>query len=335
MTPPTSAVALALLLLPTQATPTDRPRSIIAPSIPQLSVEEEKALDAKIDLFMKADVGDLPGPEVPQAVRDFQAMGPEAVPALIRGLNRAAEINHSCPTLQLTRKLMGLLTKSTDVELIEFARDNIGAGVSDRSRHLAALRSLRTQLMLHQNAVVRNNPPAGRLTTPAVTPPPAELGGRDPKTLKTPELARLAQRESGEPLVRILRELGTRSDPEALAALANRAANSTSDVRELSRDLLQKSVARLDVRDVLPLLDHADAEVRRTAVTAILDKHPASLGKLIDRVADADDGIRQQVRQALTRELRTVDFGPEPNADAAEARRARDRWRAYWDLNRR
>ena len=59
----------------------------------------------------------------------------------------------------------------------------------------------------------------------------------------------------------------------------------------------------------------------------------ASATKLIERVADKDEAIRQQVRAALARNARTVDFGPDVNASNAEARQARDRWRTWWELN--
>ncbi len=338
-----SALALVVLTVPVQTPLSERPPSIIAPSLPQLTREEERALDERLDRFMKADVGTLTGPAATEAIRDFQKMGMESVPALIRGLNRAATINHTCPALQLSRKLVSLLAKSTDLELLEFARDNIGAGVGDRSRHRGVFQQMRTEILLRRNALARLQPPTrgGRLvtpttpTTPTTPAPPPELGSRDPRRVITAELVRLARAENGEPLVRVLRELETRRDSGVLDALADRASNSTTDVRELSRKLLLNHLGREDQRSVLAMLEHEKVEVRRAAVGLILDKYPTALPRLIDRVADADDGIRQQVRQALKRAARNLDFGPEPNAEDGEARKARDRWRAYWDLNSR
>lgn len=331
---PAPVLLLTLCLLTQPAPVSERPRSIIAPSLPQLSREEERALDALIDRFMRADVGTLTGPEANQAIRDFNALGMEAVPALIRGLNRAAEINHSCPALQLSRKLQGLLSRSTDPELLEFARDNIGAGVGERSRHRGVFQTMRTQLMLRQNALARlNPPPERRLITP--TPPvPPTLGGRDPERLSTTELVRLARTEEGEPLVRVLREVASRRGPDVLPTLAARAGSSTSDIRELSRELMAKHLGGLDAGSLRSLLEHTDSQIRQAAVGVILEKHPSGLGWLLDRLADSEDDIRQQVRQALARNARTVDFGPEPGADDAEARKARDRWRTWWTLNR-
>jgi hypothetical protein len=327
-------LALTLLLSPAQVGPlTDRPRSIIAPSLPQLTREEEKALDDLLDRFMRADVGLLTGNDAVQATRDFNALGVESVPALIRGLNRAVQYKHACPAVQLTSKLSKLLAKSDDAELLDFARDNIGAGVPDNNPYLPRLKSLRTELALRMNALARANPMAGRLTT---TPPmPPSLGGRDPKQLTTRELAGLAKTESGEQAKAILRELETRRGPEVFAGLGAAAGSTNSDVRLLGRDLLLRHLGRLDPKDALAQADNADVEVRRAVVDLVLEKHPAQLGKLIDRVADKDEGIRQQVRAALAREAKNVDFGPEPGESETEARKSRDRWRTWWELNRR
>src|SRR5262245_787914 len=68
-----------------------------APSLAELTEEEEDKLDKIIDRFMEYDVGKLKGAEGLQALRAFEKLGPDAIPALLRGLNRAAAINHSCP----------------------------------------------------------------------------------------------------------------------------------------------------------------------------------------------------------------------------------------------
>jgi hypothetical protein len=329
-------LTLVLWLAPAQMDPyADRPRSIIAPSLPQLTREEEKALDELLDRFMRADVGQLTGNEATQAIRDFQALGMEAVPALIRGLNRAATYKHSCPILQLTGKLTKLLAKSHDGLLLDFARDNLGAGVPDNNPYQGRFRQMRVELAMRMNALARENPMAGRLVTPTPTPMPQSLGGRDPKQLPPRELAGLAKTESGETLKVILRELETRRGPEVFAGLGAAAANTTSDIRMLSRDLLLRHLGRLSLAEVVAQLENGEVEVRRAAVDVVLEKHPGALAKLIDRVADKDEGIRQQVRAALVREAKPVDFGPDPNESEAEIRKARDRWRTWWDLNRR
>src|SRR5262245_20447441 len=76
-----------------------RPPNPSAPTLPLLTKEEEDNLDAVIDRFILADTGQTKGEEAKAAVKEFNALGPEAVFALIRGLNRAAVADQSCPTL--------------------------------------------------------------------------------------------------------------------------------------------------------------------------------------------------------------------------------------------
>src|SRR5437762_11572183 len=95
--------------------PSRKPHPFI-PSIPDLSEEEEKKVDEAIDRFILYDTGRLRGDEGKQALREFQKLGPEAVPALIRGLNRAAAINHSCPVTVIAAKLQGIFGSTNDLK---------------------------------------------------------------------------------------------------------------------------------------------------------------------------------------------------------------------------
>ena len=74
---------------------TSRKPSPLAPSLRSLTPEEEKEFDGVIDRFIQFDTGRLKGQKGKQAVSDFKQLGPDAIPALIRGLNRAASIDYS------------------------------------------------------------------------------------------------------------------------------------------------------------------------------------------------------------------------------------------------
>jgi hypothetical protein len=117
------ACLLGVLLCLNAAAEPKEPRkpNPFAPSLPLLTQEEEKELDRIIDRFMQYDIGRLQGEEGKQALRDFEKLGPEATFALIRGLNRAAEIDHTCPALVIAKKLSRILMASTDEQLLEFA----------------------------------------------------------------------------------------------------------------------------------------------------------------------------------------------------------------------
>jgi hypothetical protein len=124
----------------------------LAPSLPELSEDEEKKIEAVINRFIAADTGKLQGPEAKKAIQDFQNLGPEATFALIRGMNKAAAIDHSCPAVTIARKLNGTLSKTGDKQLLLYARENIGLGVT-KSRHMNVLKDLKMTCTLRQNAL--------------------------------------------------------------------------------------------------------------------------------------------------------------------------------------
>ena len=134
------------------STTTPRKPHPLAPSLPELTEDEEKKLDAVINRFIEADTGNLTGPEAKKAIEEFKGLGPEAFFALVRGLNKAAAIDHSCPAVTIARKLTGTLRSTTDKELLQYARENIGAGVK-KSKHMDVLAELKNTATARQNAL--------------------------------------------------------------------------------------------------------------------------------------------------------------------------------------
>jgi hypothetical protein len=156
----------------------ERKPSAIAPSLPALTDEEEDKFDEIINNFILVDTGKLRGEEGKKALAEFKKLGAPAIPALIRGMNRAARIEHSCPALTIAEKLQQLLGASQDVELLQFARENIGAGVKE-SRHMPTLRALRFFCTQRKNLVQQQL--AAGITT-----------AKPPKTLTVAELTSAA-----------------------------------------------------------------------------------------------------------------------------------------------
>lgn len=142
---------------PSPSGETERKPHPLAPSLPLLTEDEEKKLDRVIDRFIDADVGKTTGPEAKEAMKAFRELGPEATFALIRGMNKAASINHSCPAVTIARKLTDTLKSTRDVKLLEFARDNIGAGVGE-TRHATVLKELKFACTLRKTSLERSAP---------------------------------------------------------------------------------------------------------------------------------------------------------------------------------
>src|SRR5437879_8921791 len=178
------------------------------PSLHELSDDEDNQLDEIIDRFIDYDSGKLKGPEGKKALTEFHKLGPDAVPALLRGLNKAAKIEHSCPAVQITKKLAKMLSTSKDTELLEFARENAGAGI-ERSRHMGIIKDLRVLCMLRKRTVIE----AGLAEMNAAPQLKGAVGPADPfnKTVKkmtVSELIEAAGKESGDKLKTALLELG-------------------------------------------------------------------------------------------------------------------------------
>src|SRR5262249_3755541 len=99
MTPTVLTLSFALLLAGDSPTKNEtlRKPNPLAPSLPLLTDEEETKLDEIVDRFIQYDTGKLRGDSSKNALKDFQGLGPEATFALIRGLNKSANIEATCP----------------------------------------------------------------------------------------------------------------------------------------------------------------------------------------------------------------------------------------------
>jgi hypothetical protein len=298
---------------------TPRKPSPFAPSLPELTEEEEARLDAVIDRFILYDIGKLKGNDAKQALSNFQKLGPEAIPALIRGLNKAAAFEHSCPAVVIGRKLSRFLAATNDVELLEFARENMGAGVV-ASRHMGLIRDLRVATILRKRVVLDTG-----------TAFRAEPGLRDIRSLTVRELAEAAGSERGPRLRAVVTELGRRPGDAALSALGAAAASYDRDIQKLARDLLAKHLERLEGPALKEKLKDDKAEIRMAAARAIGTKGLRLGSELIERIEDEEDSVRQAARAALVRLSRGQDFGPAPAADPVARAAAVRQWQAWWD----
>lgn len=324
MMPAILGLTLTLLLAAEPADGAPRKPHPLAPSLPQLSDAEEEQIDRTIDRFILYDTGRLPGAEGKQALSDFQKLGPEAIPALIRGLNRAAAIDHSCPAVTIARKLDRMLKASNDPDLLDFARENIGAGVT-RSRHLGLLRDLRVACMIRKRSL-----PANAVATLARTREPAN----DLRAMTLSELADLAATESGPRLRQVVTELGRRGGEQAVTALGTAAAGGDAETKRLAREALGRQLASLDPAALKDRLRDPQAEVRAAAAETAGRRAPRLGGDLIPLLKDSDTAVRQAARAALVRLSRGMDFGPEPAASPAQQEEAVRRWQAWWEQQR-
>jgi hypothetical protein len=171
-----TTLLLPLLVFAVDDPSQERPRHPIAPSLPLLSKAEEARIDAVIDRFIAADTGKINEAVLKKATADLNKLGPEAIFNLIEAFNRAANLEASCPAVILGKKISLILNGSSDMELLTFAKENIGAGVTAK-RHMATVKDLQVGCVLRksyvvQGAAVQAPHRRGRKTPNPATPQP-------------------------------------------------------------------------------------------------------------------------------------------------------------------
>lgn len=314
---------LVLVLLFAVVARADEPRKPhpFAPSLPELTEEEEKKLDAIIDRFILYDTGRLRGEEGLQAAREFAKLGPESIPALIRGINRSAAINNSCPVTVIAAKLNRFFAASQDPKLLEYAKDEIGAGVGP-TVHRAVLQDLRFAINQRKNALAR----AGITTA---LPRPQIL-----TTVATASLIEEAGKERGEKLRQLLFELAKRNGDEVINTLGVHAASYDKEVQLTARNALQHVLTRLKPEELKPKLSDEKAEVRLAAVQVARNRQLPWGSELIERLNDDDVNVRLWAQSALTKLANGIDYGPPRNPTSQQRQQAVERWQAWWEKRR-
>jgi hypothetical protein len=322
----TTFLLLALAGLVAGGSPADTPhkQSAIAPSLHELTDDEEAELDRTIDRFIDSDIGKLRGEDAKKARQEFDKLGQDAIPALIRGLNKAAKIEGSCPATIIGRKLNTMLRSTEDAELLEFARENIGAGVG-RTRHSGLLQEMRVACMLRAGELARRGVSE---KTPVSLTTTSEKATR---SMTVSELAEAAGKERGPRLKEVLNELGKRKGGEVVSALGTAAASYDTETRQLARDLLESSLRRQGQELVREKLTDDRAEVRAMAARVAADKGWRFGKEVIDLLAeDPEAAVRDAAHQALVKMNKGKDLGPDVKATAAEKTKAVARWREWW-----
>lgn len=103
---------------------------------------EQARNDAIVERFIAYDIGRLPGEAGQQAKRDFDRLSYAAIPSLVRGLNRAAQIHASCPVMVISNKLDQALRDNHDPAMLSYALDHLGEGVPSNAPHYDRLQTL-------------------------------------------------------------------------------------------------------------------------------------------------------------------------------------------------
>lgn len=282
--------------------------------------EEEEKLDGIVQRFILSDIGRLKGREAEKAVAEFKSLGPEAVFALVRGLNRAANIESSCPALIIYKKLSAQIRATHDVELLQFLRENVGAGVTS-GKHKDVIVRLRAECIVRTRAV---NDQIAMLRTNSPTT------ARFLQARSLDELLQLAQVTRGEPLKPVLRELGQRDGDKTLDALAKVASLRDKEKQRLAGETLESYLSKQSDDFLKAKLKDERPRVRAAAAKVIGGKQLRLGRELIELLLDEATEVRSAAHQALVKLSGGKDLGPEKDDSVGLRDEAARKWRAWW-----
>jgi hypothetical protein len=330
---PFLTLVAVILAQPGRGDPPRKPHPLV-PSLPLLAADEEDKIDQIIDRFILFDIGKLPGPDGQRALADFQKLGPDAFFALVRGFNKAAQIEATCPAVTIGRKLLSIMRGSNDPALLDFARENIGAGLR-RPPHMGVIKDLHMVALLRKKDIA-----AGKL---AAGPPGADNDGKivirprsaEQKALAAMSVADLAKQSAttrGDRLKDVLVELEKRTGEGAIEALVAAAGHDgDSQLRYFAQEMLLKNLGRQPADLLKAKLKDPRAEVRTAAAWVVAEKKLPFVEELIELLNDKDLDVGQASRQALNRIAGgDTDFGPNRGATDMERADAVRQWRSWW-----
>jgi HEAT repeat protein len=285
----TALPALSEALLPTP------PADATPKEVPKPTAEREALYDAVVQRFVLYDLGRLPGLAGRKAMLDFEALGPDAIPALVRGLNRSATLDASCPVASISGKLGTLLAECKDLELLARVRDGIGKGVglTPYAAYLDALKQSCAQRLKKSQDLLK----------PRVPHLVAALKSKDAaarrKAANALGLAGADARAAVPALVEALKD----HDPQvrgtaarALSAIGPAAVPALLKVAESSPDRPARSLAYLALGEVRPI----ETEASRALVAALKDPdkevRAAAAFALVGLGAEAVPPLRQALK---------------------------------------
>lgn len=211
------------------------------------SHSERDRLDNIVDRFIEFDIGRLRGQAGRRAHEEFMRLGPEAIPALVRGLNKAARISASCPIGVISSKLSSEVAAANDPDMLRYVLEHAGREVPESAPHYRRIASLKSKW-------AQQTPEARRL-----------LAARQTQRRES-RLARQTP-EQRERLVALQKRIAARHRTDAARrAERERGRKSPQDLLRAARTLNSKGERQAAVQQLKQLVQqHPNTKESRTA----------------------------------------------------------------------
>ena len=324
-------------------------------SRPAKDQAEDPQHDQIVEEFIQYDIGNVRDPRAIERIKGrFNGLQTDdAVPALVRGLNRSTRMRASCPITAIAGKLRSILSNSKDAELGTYVLQNLELrdvpgytqhirGVFDSAekqvvrvkgkeylnqqlqrrseedqQRLAYVPGLKlTDLAPRNTAAARaeNGGTANGRSANDTRPAAGQSNGR--RTAAASVTPPDLRRLSIAELVDRLNDKA--SQPVTLEELHRRA--SGSDGKEVAQH----------AAPIAKVLKDGDDKARESAARLLgLVRSESAVPQLIDALEDSNPSVRSAVSTSLTRITRQL-FGPKDKASPEETREATARWRDWW-----
>jgi hypothetical protein len=212
----------------------------------------------------------------------------------------------------------------TSLALLFLCKANLARDLSSRVRGDAGseLRAgaapVAPAVPLPKGTTVPGNP----LPVPAAAPLPAGAAGK-----VTADLLRAAGGADWTKALEAVRDGKGADYTTGLVAAVHRL---DGDKKRAARDALAERLTRMSAETLRGMMTNTDAELRRGAVLAAAMRDDKDhVPDLIGRITDAEELVVRAARAGL-RSLTEQDFGPQPDASAADRTQAAAAWRAWW-----
>lgn len=284
----------------------DKPKPTAAAAVDP----EQQRYDKIVDDFIAYDVGQLRGQAGVKAYQAFEGMtGDGTIPALVRGVNRAASIRNSCPIVVLSSKLQSMLQSCTNGEMLEYAFQNLK--VDPASQHYASYVQSLKQLAdeCYANLTETERRLNQRVLKGGGTASQLRRTAKPTRDWKYEDLVEALGQEKDAELVQVLDELKKRPGAEYTSALTDAIAIVPEDVKPIARGLLAQRFVRMTDATLKSKLTNPNPEVRAAAARAIGYKEAPLLPELAVAVRDRERAVAEFARESLVK-LTGADEGP-------------------------
>jgi hypothetical protein len=344
-----SVVARLLLLAATFAGP------VAAQEPKSNGLRDDERYNALVEEFIQYDIGNVREPAAVDRIRrQFNSLkADEAVPALVRGLNRSMRMGYSCPITAISGKLMSMMQSSRNPEVGKHILANLEQrDVGRYNHHIANVRKNAEGQMIRilgreqaerqfkrrveDDAQKMAYVPGMKLTDLA----PRQRAASGPASDATANDASInANRTSdatGKPASPTTTPPAADLGKLTVAQLAERLNDKSGQarvLRELSMrasDGNEAEVAALGDSIVQSLSEgNESARMEAARLLGVLRLEWTTL-PLITALEDSSPAVRSAATTALTRITRQL-FGPADDATPAQQKQAVARWRNWWE----